>query len=238
MARQDANLDHEAGAIPVDGIAVDAVIDVALRAADLVLSMRAAGLQDVRTKSSASDIVTEADVAAEALIREQLAALAPALGFWGEESNRRPQESAFWVVDPIDGTNNFAMGMPLFAVNIALQDGPRTVIGVTVALPDRRIYWAAAGEGVYLRRPDGVEHRLLVSSADDLADVFLTTGFPYHRAENADNNSAELAHLPPPRAGHPLSWRFGAWTWHSWPPAHWAATGKHLSSRGMQPRAH
>ena len=86
--------------------------------------MRAAGLHDVRSKSSDIDIVTEADVAAEALIREGLTALGPDLGFWGEESNRRPDEAAFWVVDPIDGTNNFAMGLPLYAVNIALQNGP------------------------------------------------------------------------------------------------------------------
>jgi myo-inositol-1(or 4)-monophosphatase len=176
-------------------IPVNAVIDVGLHAADLVLAMRREGLQDVRSKSSASDIVTEADVASEKLIRTELSELDGSLGFWGEESNRQPDEPLFWIVDPIDGTNNFAMGLPLFAVNIALQNGPETVLGVTVALPDRRVYWAEAGRGAYLRYADGSEQRLVVRSAERLQDVFLTTGFPYHRAENADNNSAEHAYL-------------------------------------------
>lgn len=134
---------------------LEAVIDAALSAGELVTNMRAAGLHDVRTKSSAIDIVTEADVAAEKLIRERLTVLDPSLGFWGEESNRPPQEPAFWVVDPIDGTNNFAMGLPLFAVNIALHDGDQTLLGVTLELPAERLYWAVAGEGTYLRSADG-----------------------------------------------------------------------------------
>ena len=157
--------------------------------------MREEGLQNVRTKSSASDIVTEADVAAEKLIHQELRALDNSLGFWGEESNRQPDENAFWLVDPIDGTNNFAMGLPLFAVNIALNNGPDTVIGVTLSLPSQRVYWAAAGAGSWLRQADGSEVRILVSEAAELAQAFLTTGFPYHRAEHADNNSAEHSYF-------------------------------------------
>ena len=170
---------------------LEAVVDVALRAGELVTRMREEGLQNIRRKSSASDLVTEADVAAEKLIREGLAALDASVGFWGEESNRRPDEIAFWVVDPIDGTNNYAMGLPLYAVNIGLQNGPDTVLGVTVELPARRIYWAVAGEGAYLRTQDGTEQRLHVNGSVNLENTFLTTGFPYHRAEHADNNSAE-----------------------------------------------
>ena len=169
----------------------EAVIGVALRAGDLITRMRNQGLRDIRRKSSDIDIVTEADVAAEGLIREGLAALDSKLGFWGEESNRRPDEAAFWVVDPIDGTNNFAMGLPLYAVNIALQNGPDTMLGVTLELPAQRVYWAVAGEGAYLRTPDGAEQQLHVSPATTLDRMFLTTGFPYHRAEHMDNNSAE-----------------------------------------------
>ena len=168
---------------------LEGVVDVALRAESLITSMRAEGLANVRTKSSASDLVTEADVAAEKLIRAGLAELEPSLGFWGEESNSRPQEPAFWIVDPIDGTNNYAMGLPLFAVNIALQDGPRTVLGVTVESPARRVFWAMAGEGAHVRSPDRSEQRLQVSGAETIADAFLTTGFPYHRTSHADNYS-------------------------------------------------
>jgi myo-inositol-1(or 4)-monophosphatase len=174
---------------------IEAVIDVALCAGTLVTSIREKGLQDVRRKSSAIDLQTEADVAAEKLIREELGALDSSLGFWGEESNKKPEETAFWIVDPIDGTNNFTMGLPLYAVNIALQDGPQTVVGVTVELPSRRVYWAAVGEGAYLRSADGSQQRLHVNQAGTLESAFLSTGFPYHRTEHADNNGAEHLHF-------------------------------------------
>lgn len=181
--------------LPGTQVDVDAVIEVALRAADLVTEMRAQGLRSVRSKSSTIDIVTEADIASEKLIRRELSALDGTVGFWGEESNEQPQEPSFWIVDPIDGTNNFAMGIPHYAVNIALQDSIQTLLGVTIALPARRVYWAVAGEGAFLREPDGSEQPLRVNSAQELGGVFLTTGFPYHRAEHADNNSAEHTHF-------------------------------------------
>ncbi|RIK46640.1 MAG: inositol monophosphatase, partial [Chloroflexi bacterium] len=90
-------------------------------AGDLILQMQAEGLKNVRGKSNEIDLVTEADVAAEQAIRTALAARYPGIGFWGEESNQPPAEAAFWVVDPIDGTINFANGLPYCAVNIALQ---------------------------------------------------------------------------------------------------------------------
>lgn len=174
---------------------VDAVIAAASEAGKLTLEMRERGLQRVRSKSSTIDLVTEADVAAERLLRERLSALRPDAGFWGEESNQIPEETAFWVVDPIDGTNNYAAGLPLYAVNIAWVEEGEIRLGVTLEAPARRVYWAVADRGAYLRTAEGGERRLRVTDAEALGQAILSTGFPYHRAEQEDNNSAEYVHL-------------------------------------------
>ena len=174
------------------GVQVEEVIRVAQEAGRLVLEMQRRGLHGVRSKSSAIDLVTEADVAAEAQIRAGLQELAPAAGFWGEESDTRPTQEFFWLVDPIDGTTNYANSIPLFAVNIALNRGEETLLGVTLELPSGRIFWAERGRGAFLRTPDGQEQRLQVNQVERLEQAVLTTGFPYSRAHHPDNNSREF----------------------------------------------
>lgn len=164
-------------------------------AGDLIVRMQAEGLRNVRGKSNEIDLVTEADVAAEQAIRTTLAARHPAIGFWGEESNQPPTEASFWVVDPIDGTINFANGLWFCAVNIALQQEGQLVLGVTLELPAQRLYWAELGRGAYARQADGRDLALHVNEANRLGRALLTTGFPYHRAEHEDNNLAEFAYF-------------------------------------------
>jgi len=178
--------------MPIPTFDLETVIDVAQRAGQLVLQLRRDGLRNVRGKSNETDLVTEADLASEALMREALDNLYPFVGFWGEESNKPPKEEFFWVVDPIDGTTNYANGLPFYAVNIGLQQGETALLGVTVQLPSGHVYWAKQGEGAYLRDPVGGQQRLRVNQVDQVAQALLTTGFPYHRAESSDNNSAEF----------------------------------------------
>ncbi len=173
------------------------VIEVACRAADMVLAMQRAGLQNVKSKGIDTDLVTEADVASEKLLRAELHALDPAAGFWGEESNVPPREPTYWLVDPIDGTVNFAHGLAHCAVNIAFIAHGETVLGVTVQMPWRRIFWAELGKGAFLREPGVEDRRLQVSRADSLRSSLLATGFPYHSGEAADNNDAEFAWFSP-----------------------------------------
>jgi myo-inositol-1(or 4)-monophosphatase len=173
---------------------VEAVIAAAREAGRLVLRMQREGLQNVRGKSSQIDLVTEADVASEQLLRATLGERYPQIGFWGEESNRQPTEEYFWVVDPIDGTTNFASGLPFFAVNVALNRRESTLLGVTLELPAGRVYWAVQGRGAYVRDAAG-ERRLSVNEAGDLNGALISTGFPYHRAERADNNGAEFLYF-------------------------------------------
>ncbi len=176
-------------------IDIEVVIDVARQAGQLVLDMRRAGLRSVRNKSSDIDLVTEADVASEHLIRHALGKAFPEIDFWGEESDQPPNAAYFWVVDPIDGTTNYANGLPSYAVNIALNHRETTLLGVTLELPVRRVYWARQGAGAYRRELDGSQTRLRVSEHARLGSALLATGFPYHRSEHDDNNSVEFVHF-------------------------------------------
>jgi myo-inositol-1(or 4)-monophosphatase len=176
---------------------VDAVIEVAQGAAALAARIRGAGLLAVRGKDSEINLVTEADMASERYIQEALALRYPAVGLWGEESNTMPASDYFWVVDPIDGTSNFAHNLAYYAVNIALQHGDETLLAVTVNPVLGRVYYARPGAGAYLRMSDGQTSRLQVSSVARLRNAFLATGFPYHRDRAADNNLAELGVVLP-----------------------------------------
>lgn len=180
------------------GIEIEAVKQAVWEAGALTLDMRNRGLHTVKDKSSTIDLVTEADVAAEQSLRQSLGQLDPDAEFWGEESNERPQGSRFWIVDPIDGTTNFANGLAPYAVNVALYAGGQPVLGVTLEMPVRRIYWAVRDHGAHVQELDalgqgGEPLRLQVNRRDTLNQALLTTGFPYHRGEHPDNNLAEFA---------------------------------------------
>ena len=174
---------------------VEAVIDVARQAGELVRGMQEAGLRNIKSKSSAGDLVTEADVASERLIRAALAERYPHVGLWGEESNTMPDTEYFWLVDPIDGTSNYAFGLDYNAVNIALQHGTTTLLGVTWQIHTGRVYYGRAGEGAFRREASGAETRLQVNDVDELRRALITTGFPYHSGTSADNNGAEFVRV-------------------------------------------
>ncbi len=178
-------------------IDIQRVIDIASSAADLVLGMQAAGLRHITGKHSEIDLVTEADVACEHFLRAELHELLPSAGFWGEESNQQPGAGPFWVVDPIDGTVNYAHQLGYSAVNIALYDGDATVLGATVQMPYRRVYWAETGGGAFLREPDGAIRQLHVNQAATLRRSLLATGFPYHNGESSDSNDSEFSYFSP-----------------------------------------
>ena len=178
-------------------IEIQRVIDIANSAADLVMGMQAVGLRNITGKHSEIDLVTEADVACEHFLRAELHELLPSAGFWGEESNQQPTGGLFWLVDPIDGTVNYAHGLGYSAVNIALFDGETTILGVTVQLPYRRVYWAEIGGGAFLREPNGTMHQLRVNQANALRRSLLATGFPYHNGESSDSNDSEFSYFSP-----------------------------------------
>ncbi|WP_448062758.1 inositol monophosphatase family protein [Cellulomonas hominis] len=133
------------------------------------------------TKSSDVDVVTAMDLAAEALLREQIHAARPDDGILGEEEGLTPGTSGLtWVLDPIDGTVNYLYGIPAYAISVGVVAGepdPATwtaVAGCVHAVADGRTYTAGRGLGSYL---DG--RRLHVNPPRDLATSLLGTGFGY-----------------------------------------------------------
>ena len=175
----------------------DTVIGVARAAGDLARRMYRSGAATVQQKSSDIDLVTAADVAAEGFIRDTLGRLYPSVALWGEESNQQPDSEYFWLVDPIDGTTNFAHGVPYCSVNIALQRRAETLLAVTYHLGLDVTYYARPRSGTWLREASGAEYRLHVSATSTLRKALLITGFPYHRAESEDNNGREFAYFMP-----------------------------------------
>ncbi len=138
----------------------------------------------VSTKSSEADLVTEVDILSEKIIRERIGEKYTDHNILGEEEGRSDRNSDYtWIVDPLDGTNNFAVGYPIYSVSIALQYKDDIVLGV-IYLPERdEIYFAAKDKGSFS------EHkRLKVSEESSLSRSILATGFPYDKQESEIDN--------------------------------------------------
>jgi myo-inositol-1(or 4)-monophosphatase len=130
---------------------------------------------NVTAKSSPTDLVSEADHAAERLIRARLGEARPGDGVLGEEGGSVAGTSGLrWVVDPLDGTVNFLFGIPQWAVSIAVEDGDGTLAGV-VYDPMRDELWSVERDGAPLL--DG--HPIRGSTRAELATAMIATGFGY-----------------------------------------------------------
>jgi myo-inositol-1(or 4)-monophosphatase len=109
----------------------------------------------------------------------------------GEEGGGAGEAGRRWIVDPIDGTVNFAHGMPMWCISIALATGNDLEVGVVYA--PRLGWWfeAAAGQGAF----DATGARLRTSAIDQVEQALLATGFPYDMATNPTNNFVEWEHM-------------------------------------------
>jgi len=146
---------------------------------------------EARTKNSPIDLVTEADKASEASIVPMLAQAFPHHRILSEEGGGNHADSEWgWIVDPLDGTTNFAHGHPHFAVSIALQRAGETVVGVVYDVMRDEMFTARQGAGAHCNgRP------VKVSSTPRLERSLLTSGFPYDRQTNSHNNMDHFADL-------------------------------------------
>lgn len=148
--------------------------------------------EHIRHKGRPTDLVTEWDVRSEELIRRVLDERTPGVAVLGEEAGQGAGTGdRRWLVDPIDGTVNFAHGLPIWSVSIALEEAGQVALGI-VAAP-RLGWWFEAVRGGGAR--DGAGAPLGVSAIARLDHALLTTGFPYDRATRPDNNFAEWEHL-------------------------------------------
>jgi myo-inositol-1(or 4)-monophosphatase len=146
----------------------------------------------VTSKSSPTDPVSEADEAAETLIRERLTAARPGDGILGEEEGDAAGTTGVrWIVDPLDGTVNFLFGIPQWAVSIACEDADGALAGI-VYDPMRDEAWRAERGGP-ARRNDEV---LRGSDKSDLGQALFATGFGYDPAVRAIQGDAIARVLP------------------------------------------
>jgi myo-inositol-1(or 4)-monophosphatase len=173
---------------------LEEMLEVAGAAASAASKLLAnAHASEVRSKSNPRDLVTEWDLRSEELIRKVLDELAPGIPVLGEEAGQGSDGPSRlrWLVDPIDGTVNFAHGLPIWAVSIALEDAGRLLTGVVTAPALGWWFEATAGGGAH----DGDGEPLRVSAIAQLDHSLLVTGFPYDRATSPNNNFAEWEHL-------------------------------------------
>jgi histidinol-phosphatase len=148
-------------------------LEVAIELADIADSItqsrfRAPDLR-VETKSDSTP-VTDADTATEQALRDALERLRPGQAIVGEEFGGEGQAEWRWILDPIDGTINYASGVPVWATLIALMRGDRAVCGVVSAPALGRRWWAATGQGAF----SGSGQRIHVSRTATLEDAYVS----------------------------------------------------------------
>ena len=161
-------------------------------AAGAVLQGYLGKLEEISEKGRSGDLVTVADKDSEAVILDILNRHFPNHAILAEESGKLGNtESEFlWVIDPLDGTTNFAHQYPFFAVSIGLLIAGVPQVGVIFDPFHNELFCAAKGLGATLnRRP------INVSQTAELSKSLLVTGFGYDRRETSDNNYAEFCHL-------------------------------------------
>ena len=137
---------------------------------------------DVATKTSPTDAVTNMDRAAEQLILDELAQRRPHDEVIAEESGvgGGASDDVRWIVDPLDGTVNYLYGIPQFAVSIAAESAGAVIAGVVYDVSRDELYAATPGDGASCNGTS-----LQCSSADDLAQSLIATGFGYHADQRA-----------------------------------------------------
>ncbi|MBP6864243.1 MAG: inositol monophosphatase [Candidatus Didemnitutus sp.] len=170
---------------------LDDVVAIARGAGEIILRHFAAPIPISARKTTRSDVVTAADTETEAYIVRELQARFPTHHIVGEEGGGQgapaAQAAYHWFVDPIDGTVNFAAKLPHFCTSIALATTDRQPLLGVVHDPTRgEIFTAVRGGGAHL---NGVA--LHVTDTANLNDAVVSTGFPYDKHTNPDNNLRE-----------------------------------------------
>ena len=168
-------------------------VEIAAETATLISRYAAEGFE-VGTKSSRTDMVTEADRAAEALIVKRILEARPDDGLLGEEgANRESTSGVRWVIDPIDGTTNFIYGIPAYAVSIAVERDGVVVAGVVHDVVHNEAFTATLGGGAFRNGKP-----IHITGNTDLGTALFGTGFAYdpiRRAEQAAFQALTLPHI-------------------------------------------
>jgi myo-inositol-1(or 4)-monophosphatase len=162
--------------VPETATEVLALAEHAARSAGaLLLEKAGAPVAGVGSKSSATDMVSDADRDAESLLRALITAERPDDAFVGEEgSDLAGSTGLTWVIDPLDGTTNFLFGFPQWSVSVACEDSEGAVAGVVYDPNRHELFAATRGGGATLNTEP-----ISVRSEPDLAEALIATGFAY-----------------------------------------------------------
>ena len=137
------------------------------------------------------DLVTAIDLKSEKYITGRIKKTFPDHAILAEESGRSKNISTYlWVIDPLDGTTNYAHGYPAYCVSIALMVNNKIVIGVIFDPIHNELFYTARGKGAFMNK-----RRISVSAKTKLTHSLLATGFPYDIAESRIDNLDNFARM-------------------------------------------
>ena len=161
---------------PADPVFLATAVEIVLRAGEIQLSRRESGFQI--DKKGTIDLVTEVDLECEKMCRAVVAERFPHHDILAEELSSgpgQPRTSRYrWVFDPLDGTTNYAHGLPVFCASLALEIDERVEVGAIYDPTRKELFTGERGQGAFVNGT-----RLRVSETRSLLDALLVTGFPY-----------------------------------------------------------
>jgi len=146
----------------------------------------------------AGDFVSRADIAAQAILKEDLLGARPNYGWLAEEEAEIEGEDPTrrWIVDPLDGTTNFLHGMPHWAISIGLEHKGQIVAGVIYDPAKDEMFFAERGEGAFMN-----DQRIRVSGRSRMIEAVFATGLPFGGRSDLPATLQDLARLLPVCAG-------------------------------------
>lgn len=175
-------------------------IDIAMAAGKLQLQKFRSRHLEMETKSSLHDVVTEVDKECEQLIISRISEAYPNHSILAEESgmHQKADSEWEWVIDPLDGTNNYSQGLPIFCVSIGVRRHGVTQVGVVYAPKLDELFTAVRGEGAQMNGK-----MIHVSRKTDFDHCIFATGFPYDKgtANSIDNNLDNVCRMLPQLRG-------------------------------------
>ncbi|MGI8773473.1 MAG: inositol monophosphatase family protein [Actinomycetota bacterium] len=173
-------------------VRLDLAVHAAHAAGDLLLGMFRGPMRGVSSKTTPTDLVSDADRSSEELILDMLRSERPEDGILSEEGGSEHSTSGvIWIVDPLDATVNYLFGLPWWCVSVAAHDREGALLGVIHNPNSGETFTAVRGDGAFL---DGAP--ISVSDRSDISSALVGTGFSYDRAAR-EQQAAIVARLLP-----------------------------------------
>lgn len=153
-------------------VLAEALEPVVREAGDIIVSyFKGATTRDYKNDGS---FATQADIESERFLIKRLKDLLPGAGFFAEESGEIEGNEYCWVIDPLDGTNNFAQGIPYFCSSVALTKNKKPILGLIFNPLQNEMFIAIQGKGAFLNGS-----RLTISPAKEIDKSIAIFAFPY-----------------------------------------------------------